>query len=134
LAACRTFSTKAREIPCKLTDQLISVHTIFLRFNRNVENCFLQIPVLFEGQIIDFILHKFCLKLSHATCLQLELYTCTVSVYKIKHTNSSTLSSCVLDLRSATQVVMRESNRNLDIPPPRAYLGNLLVLYLKAGI
>ena len=50
-----------------------------------------------------FTLHNVCLKLSHATCLQLELH-CVNQAH-----NSPTLSqtSCVLDLPSTIQVVNR---------------------------
>jgi hypothetical protein len=50
-----------------------------------------------------FILHNFCLKLSHATCLQLELY-CVNQAY---NSSTATKASCVFDLHSTTQVVSR---------------------------
>ena len=47
--------------------------------------------------------------------------------------DQNVMKSCIEFM--AHRELMRESNRNLDIPPPRAYLGNLLVcLFKMAGI
>jgi hypothetical protein len=51
----------------------------------------------------QFTLHNFCLKLSHATCLQLELYC----VNQAHNSPTTTLTSCEQDLHSTTQVVSR---------------------------
>jgi hypothetical protein len=51
----------------------------------------------------QFRLHNFCLKLAHATCLQLELYC----VKQAHNSHTKTQASCVLDLHSTTQVVSR---------------------------
>jgi hypothetical protein len=55
-------------------------------------------------------LHSLCLKLSHATCLQLELY-CVNQAQSLPTLSSV---SCVLDLHSATQVVSRLHATVLD--------------------
>jgi hypothetical protein len=64
-----------RSYPFNTGDLTISVNVLYNYLEANAKVCRLSKIILYVQRSLGrFTLHNFCLKLSHATCLQLELY------------------------------------------------------------